>query len=96
MSDHVHTLDQTQPSREDQLRFKLKVDGEQLDDLISSSQLMEYLEDTLDAGRTEDGLCKSKSILDHSGPYSSSDPENLGSSYNLLMEWGTGEMTWEP
>ena len=28
--------------------------------------------------------------------YSSSDPEYLGSSYNLLIEWETGEMTWEP
>ena len=39
ISDHVHTLDQTQASREDQLRFKLKVDGEQLDDSISYNQL---------------------------------------------------------
>ena len=54
ISDHVHNLDQTQPSREDQLRFKLKVDGEQFDDLISYDQLMEYLEDTLDTGQTED------------------------------------------
>ena len=30
ISDYVCTLDQTQASREDQLRFKLKVDGEQL------------------------------------------------------------------
>ena len=28
ISDNVHTLDQAQTSREDQLRFKLKVDGE--------------------------------------------------------------------
>ena len=47
ISDHVHTLDQGQVSREDKLRFKLKVDGEQLDDLISYNQLMQYLEDNL-------------------------------------------------
>ena len=38
----------------DQLRFKLKIDGDQLDDLISYNQLMEYLEDktdTLSTGR---------------------------------------------
>ena len=96
ISDHVHTLDQTQASREDQLRFKLKVDGEQLDDLISNNQLMEYLEDTLDTGQTEDGLYKFKSIQYHRGPYSSSDPEHIGSSSNQLIEWETGEMTWEP
>ena len=68
ISDHVHTLDQTQASREDQLSFKLKVDGDQLDDLFSYSQLMEYLEDTLDTGQTEDGLFKFKSIKIHRGP----------------------------
>ena len=57
---------------------------------------MEYLEDTLDTGQTENGLYKFKSILDHRGPYSPSDPEYLGSSYNLLIEWEAGEMTWEP
>ena len=40
ISDHVHNLDQAQVSREDELRFKLKVDGEQHDDLISYNQLI--------------------------------------------------------
>ena len=94
ISDHVNTMDQTQASREDQLRFRLKVDGEQLDDLISYNQLMEYL--TLDTGQTEDGLYKFKSIVDNRGPYSPADPECHGSSCNVLIEWETGEMTWEP
>ena len=38
---------------------------------------------------------KFKCIKDHRGPYTSSDPEYLGSSYNLLIEWETGEVTWE-
>ena len=29
------------------------------------------------------------------GPYTSTDPDYLGSSYNLLIEWETGEMAWE-
>ena len=45
ISDQVNTINQDQTSREDQLRFKLKVDGDQLHDLISYNQLMEYLED---------------------------------------------------
>ena len=43
ISDHVNAICQDQVSREDQLRFKLKIDGDQLDDLISYNQLMEYL-----------------------------------------------------
>ena len=57
---------------------------------------MEYLQDTLDTGQTEDGLYRFKSIKDHRCPYFSSDPEYLGSCYNLLMEWEAGEMTLEP
>ena len=71
-SEHVNIL------REDQLRFKLKIDGDQLDDLISYNQLMEYLGDHTDTGPLEDGLNRFKCITDH----------------NLLIEWETGEQTW--
>ena len=96
ISEHVNDLCQEQVSRKDQLRFKLKIDGDQLDDLISYKQLMEYLEDKTDTGPLEDGLYRFKCIKDHKGPYTSSDPEYNGSSYNLLIEWETGEQTWEP
>ena len=49
----------------DQLRFKLKIDGDQLDDLISYNQLMEYLEDKTDTGPLEDGFYRFKCIKDH-------------------------------
>ena len=96
ISEHVKDLYQQQVSREDQLRFKLKIDGDQLDDLISYNQLMEYLEDKTDNGTLGDGLYSFKCIKNHKGPYTSSDPEYNGSSYNLLIEWETGEQTWEP
>ena len=95
ISEHANDVCQEQVSREDQLRFQLNIDGDQLDDLISYNQLMEYLEDTTDTGPLEDGLYRFKCIKDHKGPYTSSDPEYNGSSYNLLIEWETGEQTWE-
>ena len=57
---------------------------------------MEYLEDNTDTGQLENGLYKFRCIKDHRGPYNPSDPEYIGSSNNLLIEWETGEMTWEP
>ena len=95
ISEHVKDLRQQQGSREDQLRFKLKIDGDPLDDLISYNQLMEYLEDKTDTGPLEDGLYRFKCIKDHKGPYTSSDPEYNGSSYNLLIEWEPGEHVLE-
>ena len=87
ISDHINTISQDWVSREDQLRFKLKIDGDQLDDLISYNQLMEYLEDNTDTGQLDNGLYKFKCIKDHRGPDTSADPECLGSRYNLLIEW---------
>ena len=85
ISEHVKDLYQQQVSREDQLRFKLKIDGDQLDDLISYNQIMEYLEDKTDTGPLEDGLYRFTCIEDHKGPYTSSDPGYNGSSYNLVF-----------
>ena len=65
ISEHVKDLCQQQVSREDQLIFKLKIDGDQLVDLISSNQLMEYLEDKTDTGPLEDGFYRFKCIKDH-------------------------------
>ena len=95
ISEHVKDLCQQQVSREDQLRFKLKIDGDQLDDLISYNQLMEYLEGKTDTDPLEDGFYRFKCIKDHKGPYTSSDPEYNGSSYNLLIEWEPGEHVLE-
>ena len=41
ISEHVNDLYQEQVSREDQLRFKLKIDDDQLEDLISYNQPLE-------------------------------------------------------
>ena len=57
---------------------------------------MEYLEDNTDTGNLENGFYKLNCTKDHRGPYKSSPPEYLGSSYNLLLEWETGEIFWEP
>ena len=86
ISEHVNDLCQEQASREDQLRFKLKIDGDQFDDVISYKQLMEYLVDKTDTGPLEDGPYRFKCIKDHKGPYTSSDPEYNGCSYNPIIE----------
>ena len=97
ISEHVKDLCQQQVSREDQLRFKLKIDGDQLDDLISYNQLMEYLEDKTDTGPLKNRLYRFKCIKDHKGPYTPSevdlgghDPNPNHENESLLSEvdWG--------
>ena len=95
--ENVKDLCQQQVSREDQLRFKLKIDGDQPDDLISYNQLMEYLEDKTDTGPLEDGLHRLKCIKDHKGPYTSSEvdwgghdpyPNHANESLLSEVDWG--------
>ena len=97
ISEHVQDLCHQQVSREDQLRFKLKIDGDQLDDLISYNQLMEYLEDKTDTGPQEDGFYRFKCIKDHKGPYTSSEvdwgghdpnPNHVNASLLSQVDWG--------
>ena len=97
ISEHVKDLCQQQVSREDQLRFKIKIDGDQLDDLISDNQLMEYLEDKTDTGPLEDGFHRLKCIKDHKGPYTSSEvdwgghdpyPNHVNESLLSEVDWG--------
>ena len=97
ISEHVKDLCQQQVSREDQLRFKLKIDGDQLDDLISYNQPMEYLEDKTDTGPLEDGLYRFKCIKGHKGPYTSSEvdwgghdpnPNHVKESLLSEVDWG--------
>ena len=95
--ENVKDLCQQQVSREDQLRFKLKIDGDQLDNLISYNQLMEYLEDKTDTGPLEDGFYRFKCIKDHKGPYTSSEvdwgghdpyPNHVNESLLYEVDWG--------
>ena len=95
--ENVKDLCQQQVSREDQLRFKLKIDGDQPDDLIIYNQLMEYLEDKTDTGPLEDGLHRLKCTKDHKGPYTSSEvdwgghdpyPNHVNESLLSEVDWG--------
>ena len=96
ISEHVKDLCQQQVSREDQLRFKLKIDEDQPDDLISYNQLMEYLEDKTDTGPLEDGLHRLKCIKDHEGPYTSSEVDWGGHDPypNYVKESLLSEVDW--
>ena len=96
ISEHVKDLCQQQVSREDQLRFKLKIDGDQLDDLISYNQLMEYLEDKTYTGPLENGLYRFKCIKDHKGPYTPSEDDLGGHDPNInhVNESLLSEVDW--
>ena len=67
-----------------------------VDEMISYNQLMEYIERDNQAQTSGDNLFRFRDVIAHQGPLSSTDPDYKGSKYNLLVDWETGETTYEP
>ena len=52
--------------------------------------------DQTDAEEDPDPLFKFRDIVAHQGPLESTDPDHKGSNYNVMVEWESGEVTYEP
>ena len=59
---------------------------------MSYNEIINHIEDD----EFDNGLWKFKSISGHQGPLSKSDDNYKGSRYNVLVNWETGESTYEP
>ena len=75
---------------EDYIKFVCLVNGER-EEVVAYNQIVDHIE----ADQTFDGIWKYKEILDHK-KVKPSEEDYRGSRYNLLIEWETGERTWEP
>ena len=78
------------------IKFKLKINKDQAEEIMSYNQLMDYIQKGLDAEEDPDSLFKFKDIVAHQGPLESTDPDHKGSKYNVMAEWESGEVTYEP
>ena len=88
-------IDDHGPPLED-MKFKLKINKDQAEEIISYNQLMDYIQKGTDGEEDLDLLFKFKDILAHQGPLESTDPNHKGSKYNVMVEWEPGEVTYEP
>ena len=78
------------------IKFKLKINKDQAEEKMSYNQLMDYIQKGTDAEEDPDSLFKFKDIVAHQGPLESTDPDQKGSKYNVMVEWESGEVTYEP
>ena len=78
------------------IKFKLKINKDQAEELMSYNQLMDYIQKGTDAEEDPDSLFKFRDIVAHQGPLESTDPNHKGSKYNVMVEWESGEVTYEP
>ena len=77
------------------IKFKLKINKDQAEEIMSYNQLMDYIQKGTDAEEDPDSLFKFKDIVVHQGPLESNDPDHKGSKYNVMVEWESGEVTYE-
>ena len=88
-------IDDHGPPLED-IKFKLKINKDQAEEIMSYNQLMDYIQKGTDAEEDPDSLFKFRDIVAHQGPLESIDPDQKGSKYNVMVEWESGEVTYEP
>ena len=74
------------------IKFRCTVNDEEFEEIVAYNELL----DLISMDETEEGLWKFKSISAHQGPLSQSHPAYNGSRYNVLVNWETGESTFEP
>ena len=78
------------------IKFRLKINKDQAEEIMSYNQLMDYIQKGTDAEEEPDSLFKFRDIVAHQGPLESTDPNHKGSKYNVMVEWESGEVTYEP
>ena len=88
-------IDDHGPPLED-MKLKLKINKDQAEEIMSYNQLMVYIQKGTDAEEDPDSLFKFRGIVAHQGPLESIDPDQKGSKYNVMVEWESGEVTYEP
>ena len=78
------------------IKFKLKINKDQTEEIMSYNQLMDYIQKGTDAEEDPDSLFKFRDIIAHQGPLESTDPNHKGIKYNVMVEWESGKVTYEP
>ena len=72
--------------------FRAKVEQTGMEEIIAYNDIMNMMED----GETMEQYHKFCAILDRQGPLTQSDPKYNGSTWNVQVQWETGDVTWEP
>ncbi len=75
----------------DYVKFSCLVNGE-YEEIVAYNDIVDYIEQD----DSWDGMWKFKNIKQIKGPMRSNHPHYKGCDYNALVEWETGELSWEP
>jgi hypothetical protein len=77
------------------IKLLCEVDGDTADAIYTYNQVLDFIErDNLDMDSDTEQLYHFRRINGHQGPLRTSDTDYKGSTYNVLVEWESGEITY--
>ena len=94
--DH-HFLGSSEAERHEDIELLLKLDNnEEVGEIKTYNQVLDYIQQDDTQGLDDAELFLFRGITVHQGPLTKEDPQYKGSSYNVMVEWETGETSCEP
>ena len=92
----VEEIEAADGNRIPNINLILDIDEGKVEELITSNQQLDHFEQAEEQDSLVDQeLYKSTAIIGHEGPLKVTDPNWKGSKWNALIEWETGEITFE-
>ena len=93
----VEEIEAADGNRIPNINFILDIGEGKVEELITYNQLLDHLEQADEQDNFMDQeLYRFRAIIGHEGALKATDPNWKGSKWNVQIEWGTGENTFEP
>ena len=80
----------------DRIKFVCSVNDDMYEEILTYNEILEYIAKNEEHDDDQAIVWKFKRIAGHQGPLKKGDPGYNGSKFNVLVEWETGESTYEP
>ena len=80
----------------DRIKFVCSVNDDMYEEILTYNEILEYIAKNEEQDADQAIVWKFKRIAGHQGPLKKGDPGYDGSKFNVLVEWETGESTYEP
>ena len=78
------------------IKFICSVNDDMYEEILTYNEILEYITKNEEQDADQAIMWEFKCIAGHQGPLKKGDPSYNGSKFNVLVEWETGESTYEP
>ena len=93
----VEVIEKVDGERVQNLSYILGIGNGKLEEIISYNKFVDHLEAAANEdNKISDDLFKFRAVIGHQGPLKPTDPNWKGCKFNVLVDWETGEKTYEP